>query len=169
MTTAMTTSIRPLGQPGDLGWIIAAHGELYATEYGWDTGFEAMVARIVADYAADHDPVREAAWIAELDGTRVGCVLCVRDRDDDTGRTARLRVMLVDPAARGHGLGTRLVQTVLDFARAVGYRRVVLWTTDRQDAAGRIYVKAGFRLVASTPYPAFGDEMNDQTYELDLD
>src|SRR5215472_18001499 len=95
--------IRPLGQPGDLGWVVMAHGEIYAAEFGWDTTFEALVARIVADYAANHDSQREAAWIAEVDGRRVGCVFCVAA--DDT--TAQLRILLVDPSARGHHLGAQ--------------------------------------------------------------
>src|SRR5258707_5122310 len=103
--TEEVVSIRRLGRPGDLGWVVMAHGEIYAAEFGWDTSFEALVARIVADYAADRDPAREAAWIAELDGRRVGCVFCVGA--DET--TAQLRILLVDPAARGHRLGARLV------------------------------------------------------------
>ncbi|WP_439656467.1 GNAT family N-acetyltransferase [Lentzea sp. HUAS TT2] len=95
--------IRPLGHPGDLGWVIQAHGELYAAEHAWDTSFEALVAKIVSDYAEDHDPTREGAWIAELDGQRVGCVFCVREDD----KTAKLRVLLVHPDARGHGAGNR--------------------------------------------------------------
>src|SRR5690349_24683695 len=112
--------IRELGRPGDLGWVIKAHGEMYADEYGWDTDFEALVARIVADYANDHDPARENAWIAELDGERVGCVFCVDGKGggkDGKGGTAVLRILLVDPAARGHGLGKQLVDACLDFAR----------------------------------------------------
>lgn len=105
--------IRPLDRPGDLGWVVMAHGELYAAEFGWDTSFEALVARIVADYAAGHDPAREAAWIAELNGERVGCVFCVAADD----RTAQLRILLVDPAARGRRLGGRLVDECLAFAR----------------------------------------------------
>src|ERR1700761_7657401 len=116
MNTARTR-IRTLGAPGDLGWVVMAHGEIYAAEFGWDTRFEALVARIVTDYAAGHDSTHESAWIAELDGTRVGCVFCVAA--DET--TAQLRILLVHPAARGHHLGGRLVDTCISFARSVGY------------------------------------------------
>lgn len=156
--------IRLADQPGDLGWIVMAHGELYAREYGWDTTFEALVARIVADYAAGHDPAREAAWVAETNGVRVGCILVVAADD----RTARLRVLLVDPAARGGGLGRRLVDTVLGFARAAGYERVVLWTNDILTAAARIYLKAGFVLTSTEPHRSYGADLVGQNYELTL-
>jgi len=100
-------TIRRLGNPGDLGWVVMAHGEVYDAEFGWSTDFEALVARIVADYAAGHDPQREAAWIAELNGRRVGCVFCVTDLKDTT--EAKLRILLVHPAGRGHGLGGRTI------------------------------------------------------------
>lgn len=160
----MSTSIRTLGEPGDLGWVIQAHGEQYAREFGWDTSFEALVARIVADWAGAHDPDREAAWIAEQDGERVGCVFCVREDDD----TARLRILLVDPKARGQRLGTRLVDVCLDFARAVGYRRMVLWTNHPLAAARSIYLAAGFRLTAEEPHHSYGADLIGQTYELAL-
>ncbi len=156
--------IRLADQPGDLGWIVMAHGELYAREYGWDTTFEALVARIVADYAAGHDPAREAAWVAETNGVRVGCILVVAADD----RTARLHVLLVDPAARGGGLGRRLVDTVLGFARAAGYERVVLWTNDILTAAARIYLKAGFVLTSTEPHRSYGADLVGQNYELTL-
>src|SRR5579859_5533742 len=117
-------SIRELGEPGDLGWVVMAHGGLYAREFGWDTSMEALIARIVAGYAAAHDAQREAAWIAEVEGRRVGCVFCVAD--DTT--TARLRLLLVEPEARGHGLGARLVDECLAFARRASYERMTLWT-----------------------------------------
>jgi GNAT superfamily N-acetyltransferase len=158
-------AIRPLGHPGDLGWVIQAHGELYAREFGWDATMEAFVARIVADYAKSHDDVREAAWIAELDGVRVGCVFCVAE----SAGTARLRILLVDPTARGQHLGTRLVQTCVDFARAAGYQRMVLWTNDPLVAARAIYLKAGFALTAEEPHHSYGVDLVGQTYELDLD
>jgi GNAT superfamily N-acetyltransferase len=141
-----------------------AHGELYAREFGWDADFEALVARIVADYAADHDPDGEAAWIAELAGERVGCVFCVRE--DET--TAKLRILLVDPAARGHQLGTRLVDICLEFARASGYRRITLWTNDVLASARRIYEAAGFELVASEPHHSFGHDLVGQNWALEL-
>jgi GNAT superfamily N-acetyltransferase len=160
----MAATIRRLGEPGDLGWVIQAHGEIYWREFGWDTSMEALIARIVADFANDHDPEREAAWIAELDGARVGCVFCVRDDE----RTARLRILLVDPKARGERLGSRLVRICLDFARAVGYERMVLWTNHPLVAAREIYLAEGFRLVHEEPHHSFGVDLIGQTYELDL-
>src|SRR6266567_3489903 len=109
--------LRQAGQPGDLGWMVQAHGEMYAAEYGWDTSFEALVARIVAGYAEKHDPARENAWIAEAGGHRAGCVFCIDGGDG----TAVLRILLVTPSARGHGLGGGLVDTCIDFARSSGY------------------------------------------------
>jgi GNAT superfamily N-acetyltransferase len=156
--------IRPLGQPGDLGWMVMTHGELYAAEFGWDTDFEALVARIVADYAAGRDPDREAAWIAELDGRRVGCVLCVRADD----ATAQLRILLVDPSARGHGLGGRLVDECLAFARRAGYTRMTLWTNDPLVAARRVYLSRGFTLVRQEPHRSFGVDLVGQVYQRDL-
>jgi GNAT superfamily N-acetyltransferase len=160
----MHTEVRRLGRPGDLGWVVMAHGEMYAAQYGWDTSFEALVARIVADYAAGRDPDREAAWIAEADGARAGCVFCVAADPD----TARLRLLLVDPAARGHGLGTRLVDECLTFARAAGYRRITLWTNDVLASARRIYRAAGFTLDAEEPHRSFGAELVGQTWSRTL-
>jgi GNAT superfamily N-acetyltransferase len=157
-------AIRRLGQPGDLGWVVMAHGEMYAAEFGWDTSFEALVARIVADYAGDHDPARDAAWIAEVDGRRAGCIFCVAG--DDT--TARLRILLVDPAARGHGLGRRLVDTCMEFAREAGYARMELWTNDVLAAARAIYLKCGFTLVAQEQHHSFGADLTGQTYAAGL-
>lgn len=156
--------IRPLGEPGDLGWIVMAHGEVYTAEFGWDTDVEAFIARIVADYAVDRDPVREAGWIAELDGRRVGCVLCVQADD----RTAQLRVLLVDPSARGHGLGGRLVDECMSFARRAGYARMTLWTNAPLLAARRVYLSRGFTLVGQEPHRSFGVDMVGQTYQVDL-
>lgn len=158
-------TIRPLGAPGDLGWVVMRHGEVYAEQFGWDGEFEALVARIAAAYAADHDPAREAAWIAELDGERAGCVFCVAE--DAT--TAKLRILLVDPGARGHGLGRRLVGTCLEFARAAGYRRVTLWTNDVLTSARRIYEAAGFTLVDEEPHHSFGQDLVGQNWECALD
>ena len=160
----MSATIRRLGEPGDLGWVIAAHGEVYAAEFGWDTSFEALVARIVADWAAGHDPDREAAWIAELDGERVGCVFCVAADEE----TAQLRILLVLPTARGHALGTRLTRTCIDFARAAGYRRIRLWTNHPLVAARRIYLAEGFTLVEEEPHTSFGAELVGQVYERSL-
>jgi GNAT superfamily N-acetyltransferase len=157
-------TIRRLGRPGDLGWVVMAHGELYASEFGWDASFEALVARIVADYAAGHDDAREAAWIAERDGRRAGCVFCVAADE----HTAQLRVLLVDPAVRGTGTGARLVDECLRFARQAGYRRMRLWTNDTLAAAIRIYRSRGFRLVSEEPHHSFGVPLTGQEYELDL-
>jgi GNAT superfamily N-acetyltransferase len=157
--------IRPIGAPGDLGWVVMAHGEQYTAEFGWDGSFEVLVARIVADFAAGCDPAREAAWIAELDGRRVGCVFCVGGEDS---ATAKLRILLVDPVARGHRLGTRLVAECVEFARAAGYERIRLWTNHPLVAARGIYLAAGFRLVGEEPHHSFGVDLTGQTYELDL-
>ena len=162
--TTTQPTIRPLGRPGDLGWVVGAHGEIYAGEFGWNGEFEALVARIVADYAAEHDPRREAAWIAELDGRRVGCIFLVADAADPA--TAKLRILLVHPDARGHGLGTRLLDTGLEFARDAGYGRVRLWTNHPLTAARRIYLARGFSLVEETPHRSFGVDLIGQTYEL---
>lgn len=156
--------IRRLGLPGDLGWVIQAHGELYAAEHGWDPSFEALVARIVADYAADHDPAREAAWIAERHGVRVGSVFCVAA---DAG-TAKLRVLLVHPDARGRGVGAALVEECLRFAKAAGYRRMTLWTVAGLAAANHIYRRAGFVLVDEEPLRSFGADLVGQTWTLAL-
>jgi GNAT superfamily N-acetyltransferase len=158
----MESLIRPLGQPGDLGWVVQQHGELYATEYGWDT--DTLVAGVVAAYAAGRDPARESAWIAEVAGERVGCVFCVAA--DDT--TAQLRLLLLTPAARGHGLGSRLVQTCLGFARDAGYTRMILWTHEPLAKARRIYLSAGFHLTGTDPHDHFGVPMDGQIYTLDL-
>jgi GNAT superfamily N-acetyltransferase len=156
--------IRLADRPGDLGWMVQAHGELYAREFGWNVEFEALVARIVAEYAVAHDPDREAGWIAELDGLRVGCVLCVKETDED----AKLRILLVDDAARGHGLGRELVRTCVEFARQAGYRRIALWTNDVLTAARTIYEAAGFRLVEQEPHHSFGHDLVGQSWSLDL-
>jgi GNAT superfamily N-acetyltransferase len=168
--------IRPLGQPGDLGWVVMAHGEVYSAEFGWDIDIEALVARIVADYAADLDPAWEAAWIAELDGRRAGCVFCVQDpsgkdpapASEGQDRTAALRILLVDQRARGHGLGALLVDTCLNFARDAGYRRMRLWTNHPLAAARRIYLERGFTLIAEEPHHSFGVDLIGQTYELEF-
>lgn len=157
--------IRPLGQPGDLGWVVMAHGEIYDSEFGWDTSFEALITRIVADYAADRDPSREMAWIAELDGRRVGCVFCVAG--DDHG-TAKLRILLVHPDARGQRLGRRLVDTCLGFARDAGYGEMRLWTNHPLVAARRIYLDCGFTLTEEEPHHSFGVDLIGQTYALSL-
>jgi DNA-binding MarR family transcriptional regulator/GNAT superfamily N-acetyltransferase len=151
-------------RPGDYGWIVHRHGAQYAEEYGWDETFEALVARIVADYAEHHDPRREAAWIAEVDGEPVGCVLCVRE----DGSTAKLRLLLVDPRARGRGIGARLIDECLRFARRAGYERIVLWTNDVLHDARRLYERAGFELVESGRHHAFGHDLVEQTWSRRL-
>lgn len=150
--------------PGDLGWVVQRHGELYAREYGWDETFETLVARVVADYAAHRDPAREAAWIAEIDGERVGSILCAR-RDEET---AQLRVLLVEPAARGAGVGSRLVEECLRFAKRAGYRRITLWTYDVLAAARRIYQRAGFRFDAERSVHAHGHDLVEQFWSRPL-
>ncbi|MER6568191.1 bifunctional helix-turn-helix transcriptional regulator/GNAT family N-acetyltransferase [Streptomyces sp. NPDC001093] len=152
-------------RPGDLGWIVQRNAALYAAEYGWNADYEGLVARIVADFAEDHDPHLERVWIAEQAGRPVGCVMCVRD---DAPGTARLRLLLVEPEARGHGIGDRLVRAVIDFARGVGYRDLVLWTNDVLDGARRIYQRHGFVLVAEKPHRSFGKDLVGQDWRLDL-
>jgi len=137
--------LRPL-EPGDLGWVVQRHGLRYATEYGWDVTFEGLVARIVAGFAERHDDQREAAWIAEIDGERVGCVFCAAA---EAISTAQLRLLLVEPPARGAGVGTRLVNECLGFAARSGYTRIMLWTQDVQLEARRLYQRAGFKLGTS--------------------
>jgi GNAT superfamily N-acetyltransferase len=159
-----TATIRELGRPGDLGWIVKAHGELYAAEFGWDTTFEALVARIVADFASTPKGERQQAWIAELGGRRVGCVFCVAADE----ATAQLRILLVDPSARGAGLGGRLVDECIDFARVAAYTRIKLWTNHVLVAARQVYLARGFRLVEEEPHHSFGVDLVGQVYELDL-
>lgn len=151
--------------PGDLGWIVARNAAVYAAEYGFDTSYEGLVARIVADFAEDHDPHLERVWIAELDGRPVGCVMCVRD---DAPATARLRLLLVEPDARGLGIGDRLVSAVVDFARGAGYRDLVLWTNDVLTSARRLYQRHGFVLTAEKPHRSFGQNLNGQDWRLGL-
>jgi GNAT superfamily N-acetyltransferase len=162
--------IRPVGQPGDLGWMVQAHGEIYAAEYGWDTSFEALVAQIVADFAADPDRPGQHGWIAELDGRRAGCVLCVpaSGTGANGAASAQLRILLVDPAARGHGIGARLVDACVGFARSAGYQRMKLWTNDPLVSARRIYLSRGFTLVEEEPHHSYGADLVGQVYELDL-
>lgn len=162
---SVDVTVRPADRPGDLGWVVMAHGEVYDQQFGWNTDFEALVAKIVADYALGHDASREAAWIAEAKGERVGCVFLVTDDDPDT---AKLRILLVAPAARGLGIGTRLVEECLSFARRAGYRQVLLWTNDVLVSARRIYQAAGFVLTEEEPHHSFGHDLVGQTWALKL-
>jgi DNA-binding MarR family transcriptional regulator/GNAT superfamily N-acetyltransferase len=150
--------------PGDMGWVVQSHGAIYAGEYGFDSGFEALVAEIVAKFLTEFDAARERCWIAELDGTPVGSVFLVRHSDD----VAKLRLLLVDPAGRGQGLGKRLVGECVAFARARGYRKITLWTQSILTAARKIYQEAGFALVASEPHRSFGQNLIGETWEREL-
>jgi DNA-binding MarR family transcriptional regulator/N-acetylglutamate synthase-like GNAT family acetyltransferase len=152
-------------EPGDLGWVVERHGARYSAEYGWDAAFEALVARIVAEFAERHDTKREAAWIAELDGERVGCVFCTAA---DTADTAQLRLLLVEPSARGSGVGTRLVDECLRFAKRSGYSRITLWTNDVLLAARRIYERAGFTCDRREPHHSFGHDLVGEYWSRDL-
>jgi len=158
--------IRESGAPGDLGWVVMAHGELYAAEYGFDAGFERHVVHAVAALAEPADPARQRGWIAELDGRRVGSVFC--SPSDAGPDVAQLRLLLLHPDARGLGLGGRLVDTCVAFATAAGYRRMRLWTTDVLTTARAIYEKRGFREVGRAPHRAFGVPVNGVDYERDL-
>jgi GNAT superfamily N-acetyltransferase len=157
---------------GDLGWIVARHGALYAQEYGWDMRFEALVARIAADLVERFDPTREACWIAEQGGRPVGCVVLVKCRDEASGAAlpgvAQLRLLLVEPSARGLGIGARLVAECTRFARQAGYRRIRLWTQSNLVAARSIYKAGGYRLVSTEPHRSFGHDLVGEMWELDL-
>ena len=158
ITEVLSESPTPRGyllrapQPGDMGWVVQRNGAVYAEEFGWDASYEALVARIVADYVDHRDPECEAAWIAEVDGARAGCVFCVREN----ATTARLRLLLVEPWARGLGIGGRLVEEVLRFARRAGYSDITLWTNDVLVDARRIYQRAGFTLDNESRHHSFG-------------
>ena len=151
-------------RPGDMGWVVERHGALYAGEHGWNEEFEGLVAGITADFIHKLDPARERCWIAELHGRRVGCIFLVAGK----GGSARLRLLLVEPQARGLGLGSRLVGECVGFARAAGYQRIVLWTQSRLVAARRLYQRAGFVRTASKPHHSFGHDLVGETWELSL-
>ncbi len=170
ITEILTEAPSPRGyllrppQPGDLGWVVQRNGAVYAAEFGWDTSYEALVARIVADYSDHKDPDAEAAWIAEVDGVPAGCVFCVRENAE----TARLRLLLVEPWARGLGIGARLVEEVVAFARRAGYSQVTLWTNDVLAGARRIYQRAGFSLDNESGHHSFGHDLTGQNWSLRL-
>jgi N-acetylglutamate synthase-like GNAT family acetyltransferase len=147
-----------------MGWVVHRHGALYAQEYGWDETFEALVAEIVARFVKRFDPKRERAWIAEKDGGVIGSVFLVKQ----SRTVARLRLMLVEPHARGLGLGTRFVAECVRFARQAGYRKITLWTNSVLVAARHIYAQAGFRLVHHEPYHGFGHDLVSETWDLKL-
>jgi DNA-binding MarR family transcriptional regulator/GNAT superfamily N-acetyltransferase len=153
-------------KPGDIGWAIAAHGDLYARQFGWNAEFEALVARLFADFANAHDPKAERMWVAELDGERVGTVFVVRNADDAT--VAQLRCLLVDPKGRGLGIGTRLVNECVSFAREAGYGAIMLWTNDVLISARRIYEATGFRLHHEYQHHSFGHDLMAQVWRREL-
>jgi DNA-binding MarR family transcriptional regulator/GNAT superfamily N-acetyltransferase len=151
-------------RPGDMGWVVQSHGSLYASEYGFDSSFEALVAEIAAKFLSSYDASRERCWIAEIDGAQVGSIFLVRHTDD----VAKLRLLLVDPAGRGQGLGQRLVAECVAFGRRCGYRKITLWTQSILVAARRIYQDAGFLLVATEPHRSFGQSLIGETWEREL-
>jgi DNA-binding MarR family transcriptional regulator/GNAT superfamily N-acetyltransferase len=159
-------------RPGDIGWVIARHGALYAEEYRWDMRFEALVARIAADFVDRFDPVREACWIAEREGSNVGSVFLVQARDESSHEplpgVAQLRMLLVEPTARGLGIGARLVDECERFARLAGYEKITLWTNSLLYAARGIYKKAGYALVASESHNSFGHDLVGETWQKEL-
>jgi GNAT superfamily N-acetyltransferase len=156
--------IRP-PRPGDIGWVVSRHGALYAEEYGWDETFEGFVAEIAGTFLKGFDTRRERCWIAEREGQVVGSVFLVKGPDE---RSAKLRLLYVEPAARGLGIGARLVEECRVFAGAAGYARIVLWTNSVLTSARRIYEAAGYRLIDSKPHRSFGQDLVGETWELQL-
>jgi DNA-binding MarR family transcriptional regulator/GNAT superfamily N-acetyltransferase len=151
-------------KPGDFGWMVARHAELYAKEYGWIAPFEGLCAQIVADFANDNDPQRERCWIAEIDGENVGCVMLVKDKAE----IARIRLLLVEPKARGLGLGARLIDECVRFARRAGYKKITLWTHSVLTAARHIYQKAGFKLMRSEEHRSWSQPVVSEHWDLEL-
>jgi DNA-binding MarR family transcriptional regulator/GNAT superfamily N-acetyltransferase len=170
ITDVLTEAPRPRGyllrepRAGDMGWVVQRNAAVYAEEFGWNASYEALVARIVADYIDHRDPEAEAAWIAEVDGAPAGCVFCVREN----ATTARLRLLLVEPWARGLGIGSRLVEEVLQFARRAGYSDITLWTNDVLAGARRIYQRAGFTLDSEDCHHGFGQDLTSQNWSRRL-
>jgi DNA-binding MarR family transcriptional regulator/GNAT superfamily N-acetyltransferase len=151
-------------RPGDMGWVVQRNAEVYHQEYGWTDAYEALVAEITAEFLKKFDPLRERCWIAEYDGRRVGCIFAVAK--DET--TAKLRLLLVEPDARGLGVGRLLVNECVNFARDKGYQKMVLWTQETLTAARRIYAAVGFRRTAQEPHHSFGHDLAGETWELEL-
>ncbi len=151
-------------RPGDFGWIVARHGVVYAQERGWSESFEGLCAQIVADYASKRDPARERCWIAEYDGENAGSVFLMKD----SAKIARLRLLFVEPAARGHGIGRRLVEECIGFAREQGYEKIVLWTQSILTSARKIYRGCGFELTREEPHHSFGADLVGETWEIRL-
>lgn len=176
LVDAMTVIERLLGEasppevtlrthrPGDMGWVVQQHGALYAREFGWDISFEGLCAEIAAQFLKNFDPARERCWIAEINGQRVGSVFLVKH----SGDVAKIRLLLIDPAGRGFGIGKRLVDECIAFARSCGYRKITLWTQSMLLAARGIYQTAGFVHVATEPHHSFGHDLIGETWELDL-
>ena len=156
-------TLRP-HRAGDIGWVIERHGVIYTQEYGWDMRFEALVGEIASQFLAGNNPHRERCWIAELDGVRVGCVFLV----ERSKTIAQLRLLLVEPGARGHGIGQQLVEECIAFAKKAGYSRMRLWTNDVLVSARRIYQAAGFRLIEEEKHSSWGKPLTSQTWELTL-
>ena len=152
-------------RPGDLGWVVQSHGEVYGREYGWDVRFEGLVAGVIGDLVRNFDPARERCWIAERHGENVGSIFLVRGTDE----VAKLRLLLVDPSARGLGIGGRLVRECVEFARQVGYRKISLWTQENLTAARRIYQAEGFQVVHREEHNSFGVPLMAEVWELGLD
>jgi DNA-binding MarR family transcriptional regulator/GNAT superfamily N-acetyltransferase len=158
--------IRPY-RLGDVGWAIERHARLYGSEFGWNEEFEALVAMLFAKFATSHDPATERFWVADVDGERAGCVFVVRSEKDR--HAAQLRCLLVEPDARGLGVGRKLVDECLRFSRSAGYRRVILWTNDILVSARRLYEAAGFSLIERSPHHSFGQDLVGQFWALDLE
>ncbi|WP_164661056.1 GNAT family N-acetyltransferase [Tropicibacter sp. Alg240-R139] len=151
-------------EAGDIAWLVEQHGTLYAQTEGFDSSFGELVAQILADFVTDHDPVRERGWIAEEDGQRLGSIFCVSAGPG----SAKLRLFLLTPQARGKGLGKQLLQACMDYARETGYSEMVLWTHESHEAACALYVKFGWQLVDSKPVRSFGVDLVEQSWRIDL-